>query len=322
MIYTGESIWYKFEKNLFQLLFALILVLCLGTVFSQENSGSDWRIRFDVDNYVSVKNSWSTEEKVASIVVYDSNGTKLYALSFITIADEWNHFDFPDDFIELNPMVKDSALSPQTLIFEIRVKRTVELQKEYFFDPSPNSLLQLDIYTPSLKFDDDIIWGEFIDAYKWQDKRGENIVVRSNLNRDYIMDDSSRLFTKYIYLYHFIKENDSLILQRKFTDVIKGCNENPQGGFLLQSIELTDINRDTIGEFSTIYELFCSSEDTLNYRSKLLLTSEGKKFMLDAMVDPCNEHQRIVEYSKSSSFTFYPYLLRFMEEKLNQYHQF
>lgn len=317
---TKESIWSNFILKLY--LFSLFVFSLIHVGISQGNSNEGtWQMTLDFDNYFSIRNAWGSNERALSVVVYDTNEKKHYALSLITISDEWNHFNFPGDFIALSEESKEGKLSPQDLIFEVRVKRSVEKRSLFFYDPSPNPFLQLDFYSFKERIDTNLVWGKFIDAYTWEDKTGENIIVRSQLTTKYFVD-SSEEYKKYLYLYHFRKKEEELNLVRKFTDVYSGCSIEPNAGFSLPSIELTDLNRDTIGEISTIYDLYCTAEDTDTYHSKLLLTTDGKKFMLDATINPCAEDgERIEEFAKSTSFQIYPYLLRFMQSKLGNYHR-
>lgn len=318
---TKESIWFNFIPKL-AILFLFVLCLAENGISQGNAADGTWQINLEVDNYFSIKNAWSSDEKTASVVVYDSNEVKHYALSFITLKDEWNAFNFPEDFIALSEVAKTEGLSHQNLIFEVRVKRNIELRESFYFDPSPNAWLQLERYTFQEKVDSTFIWGDLIDAYKWEDKKGENVVIRSELLVNSMSEDSIVSFTKYLYFYHFLTEENSFKLLRKFSDVYEGCDGPPNGGFDLASIELTDIDRDTIGEISTLYDLYCTGNDTTNYRSKLLLSSDGKKFMLDAEINPCaEESQRIVGFSKSFGFKHYPYLLRHMQSRMGNYHQ-
>jgi hypothetical protein len=318
---TRELTWFNFFSKLSFLFLPAILFIGSAKGQGSPTEGT-WQLKLEVDNYFSVRNAWATEEKSASIVVYDTNGHKHYALSLITMADEWNHFNFPEDFVALSDIAKINSLTPQYLIFEVRYKRSAEATSRFYFDPSPNALLQLDFYSFKEKLDTTVVWGRFIDAYRWEDKLGENVIVRSELETKYLGEDSNYIFKKYLYLYHFRQAEEELELIRKFTDVYGGCNARPAAGFSLPSIELTDIDRDTVGEISTIYDLYCSGSDTTTYHSKLLLTSDGKKFMLDATINPCEMgEERFEDYSKSSSFKFYPFLLRFMQEKIHNYHQ-
>lgn len=316
---TKESIWFNFTQHLLYQL--LPVVLFVGSFKSQGSpTEGTWQMKLEVDNYFSIRNAWSSDEISASVVVYDSTGTKHYALSLITIADEWNHFDFPDDFIALSDEAKSTALQPQMLIFELREKRNVKLRKSFFYDPSPNALLQLEFFPFREKLDTSLVWGNLIDAYHWEDIKGNNVVVRSQLVSKSFSEDSIPIFKKYLYLYHFRLEEEQLHLVRKFTDSYEGCHHVPNASFSLPSIELTDINRDTIGEINTIYDLYCSGGDTLVYHSKLLMASDGMKFMLDYTLDPCLKEEKTLKTSKSSSFKFHPYLLRFMQAKLHNYH--
>lgn len=315
---SDESIWFKSVISRFTLLF--IYLICFQIIgFNQNDVSGTWQLKLDVDNYVSVRKSWNSDETPVNIVVLDSNDRKIYGLSFIALQDEWNHFNFPNDFISYN---EETLLNPQNLTFQIVEKRDIELNKVVYYDPSPNPLLQLKLFTSKERLDTNLVWGKLIDAYQWEDKIGINVVFRSELTASQILSDSSIQYTKHLYLYHYLKENGEFRLVRKFTDVCSGCSNSPNASFDYASIELTDLNRDTIGEISTMYHLYCSAEDTTSFQTKILLNSNDQKFMIRAQISPCSEEStsRILEVNGSSSFKYYEYIRRYLDKKLYDYY--
>lgn len=314
---SDESIWCKFKFNRFTLFCFIIL---LGKLSSFGQNGGTWQLKMDADHYISIRKAWSSSESQASILVMDSVGERLFGLSFIALEDEWNHFNFPDDFVSYTD---DQTIPPQILFFMIKEKKNVYLNKPFFYDPSPNTLLQLRHRSLKEKVDSKLVWGNLIDAYEWEDKIGKNVVFRSELIHPTMQLDSTFLYSKYLYFYHFLEEETGLKLVRKFTDVQSDCSSIPGASFDMITLELTDIDRDTIGEISTFYSLYCAAEDINNFETKVLLSTAGKKFIVRGNIDPCASasENRVVSISSSPEVKQYEYFKRFLEQKLKQYYQ-
>jgi hypothetical protein len=270
-----------------------------------------WKIKIGVDNSISIQNYWSDKTEEIRVVVASNFSKSVYAKDIILIDDNWKTVLFPDGF----ELVYGDSLSEENteeLTISLKSKREVLHKTSFTYDPSLNTLLQLDRLYQTEKLKD--IWGSIIDAYTWDDRNGKNIFVRSILNQEF-RDNEQVFYTKYLYMYHFIEEeNDTLKLVRKFTDSHKNCEDQNNAYFNIESIELTDINRDTIGEISVCYDLLCSEQDTVMYTKKVLLTTDGKKFMVDAEVDPCS--QKLPEINSSLNLNKLGYFDRFLRKKL------
>ena len=85
----------------------------------------------------------------------------------------------------------------------------------------------------------------------------------------------------YLYAYHYllVDENENYQLLRKITDHTSVCFFANKTDFILESLELTDINRDSIGEISFLYTLGCLS-NVSPIPLKLFLLTQGKKYAI------------------------------------------
>lgn len=303
MNYIKESTWFKRLKLLF--LSILFYSFSINT-FSQEL----WKVKVAFDNTISIQNYWSDDIEEVRIIVAAEFSKSVYALNTETYNDEWVSFNFPDDF-ELIYGDSIGLKSAQELSISIKKKRETVHRQTFIFEPSLNLLLQLDNY-PQKNIPD--IWGEPIDAYTWDDKNGRNVVARSFLIYPYEKENDS-LEDVYLYFYHYlITENNEWELIRKFTDSYKNCEKGNIPTFNIESIELTDINRDTIGEISTCYTLNCNNNDSIPYSLKSLMSSNGEKYMLDTQIDPCGDEP--LEINASLNLIEKKYFDRFLRKKL------
>lgn len=303
MNYTKESTWSKSLK----LLFVSILFLFVSVpTFSQEL----WKVNVAFDNTISIQNYWSDDLEEVRLLVSAEYSKSVYALDIETSKDNWSNFHFPDDF-ELVFGDSISLAETQELYISIKKKRETVHRETFIFEPSLNLLLQLDNYQNKNIPD---VWGEPIDAYTWDDKNGRNVIARSFLIHPYVSDQDS-LEDVYLYFYHYIiTEENEWKLFRKFTDSYKNCNQGNIPTFNIESIELTDINRDTIGEISTFYTLNCNENDSIPYILKSLMSSNGDKFMVDAEYDPCSTEP--IEINSSLNLKDKKHYNRFLRKKL------
>ena len=237
----------------------------------------------------------------------------VYAKDIFVFGDKWKTVIFPDDF----QLVFGDSISleeKEELTISIKKKREVLSKTTFTFDPSLNPFLQLDKYSDREKLTD--VWGNIIDAYTWDDKLGRNVVVRSILENE-TTQDTLTYIKNYLYFYHFIEDvSGNLSLVRKFTDSYKSCLHSNNTHFSIESIELTDINRDTIGEISAFYTLNCSLEDTIPYISKVLMSTNGKKYVVSTIIDPCSMDP--IELKSSLNLSGFGYFDRYLRKKLRK----
>jgi len=302
---TKESTWFS---NLKASLFTFLLIFTFSLTFSQEL----WKVKIGVDNTINIQNYWSGELEEIRIVVFSDYSKSVYAKDTVIYMDNWLSIHFPEgfDFIYGDSIGLEKA---SDLTIAIKKKRETVHKEIFTFEPSLNLLLQLDKYDDT-NFPD--VWGEVIDAFTWEDKKGKNVVVRSYLDKRNIIKTDT-LVDRYLYFYHFISDdNDQLKLLRKYTDSFKQCSTNDLTQFKIESIELTDIDRDTIGEISTIYKLGCNSSknDSVPHTVKVLMSSQGEKYMMSGYVTPLSKKKLIV--TPSLNLKRKEYFERFLRKKL------
>lgn len=108
--------------------------------------------------------------------------------------------------------------------------------------------------------------GKVIDKRIWQDSNGENIT----------------LFTKTkeaLYVYHYIKDSSHIKLLRKVNDFEKKCEYDLILEFVENSITVTDLDNNNLGEISFAYKKACIS-DVSPIGLKLLILENGHKYII------------------------------------------
>ena len=111
--------------------------------------------------------------------------------------------------------------------------------------------------------------GKVLRGSRWVDAKGENVVIFSEITRK---DDW------YFYLYHYRITNGTIELIRRIRDKQECARPGNLGKLHTDSIHLTDLDQDRVGEISFTYLLGCgeASQST----AKLMFTEDGKKFAI------------------------------------------
>lgn len=293
-----------------RLLLSIYFILPYLTGMPQKNIEID----FSADYFLSIKTTWSDENTIALVTVKDEKSTITYEAVMAIEGQNWSKIQFPNQFILMDgeEIQEDDILD---LKLSIYIKKTEIYTLSFHYNPSPNTSLQLEPFNFTSKQKEKLsIWGQLIDAYQWYDLNGKNIVARSFIEKNSGLDNKSEDRDKYIYLYHFLEEKEAqknLKLIRKFTDAITSCSDSLAADFKIPSIELTDINKDTIGEVSHFYYLDCINGDE-TVRAKLLLTTNGEKYMIRGD-SPLSEEKN--NYNVSHTLLFKEEYHRFMTKK-------
>lgn len=235
---------------------------------------NDWNVTISQDYKIDIINKTSVTDEEIMIRIFCNDF--LYVKEVQTIEDNPVTLFFPKDF----KRIKGDSLD-LTKIQDIRVdfynKKELEYSRQILYDPTPNGILQLNPYlmdtTLISSFD---IKGDVIESFQWEDKLKNNMIIFSQLYPD------TSGSTLYLYCNHIGQsyEDDSFHLVRTFVDVYRVCEGKLNTKFYLPTIALTDIDRDTIGEFSVIYEANC---DIVNEKDpvyiKMLFSTNGEKYM-------------------------------------------
>jgi len=297
---------YKFKKRLkaknalLKCVFSLFLFSCYPCSFAQT-----WEYNISKDFEFSIQDKWA-ESGLYEAKFVIANQKTAFVKTIEVDDDNIGKLLFPDDFNQTRGKFNKDTIT--LFNWYIEVKKQKVASGKIVYDPSPNSLLQLFKYE-YIKFSKkELIWGEVLDGFQWVDKKGENILIRSSLT-------DSKLRSTHLYIYHFLKVNEEFILIRKLTDYVKKCDLDMFSRHNIESIELTDINKDTIGEVSFSYTNDCGClEDSLSISTKLMLITNGEKYAIRGFVN-YNKNQTFLEYEVGGNLEKKDLYRRFLIKK-------
>jgi hypothetical protein len=102
-----------------------------------------------------------------------------------------------------------------------------------------------------------------VSSYKWRDKEGDNYLILTNLKRDTSINKD--MFgggwkTGFIELYHYLKKGDDIKLLNYIKDNTEPCDGSYINEFINNSITITDLNANGIGEITLQYKYACRSD--------------------------------------------------------------
>lgn len=129
------------------------------------------------------------------------------------------------------------------------------------------------IDTSSLEYGGGIIHQKF-----WQDSNGENIVLLTKKDRE-------------LFVYHYAMDAGEKKLIRKIYDFAEeNCPFDLIAEFIEESISVTDLDTDGLGEITFAYKVDCIS-DVSPVNLKLLILENGEKYIIrgGTTVDVGNE---------------------------------
>ncbi len=124
--------------------------------------------------------------------------------------------------------------------------------------------------------------GKIAASASWKDKNGLNVLLITETKdkkvREEKMDgkylEQEAAYSKELFGYQFLVRGDSAVLLWKIQDLVKECDADLTLDYIANSITVTDINKNGIGESTFLYTLGCRSDvSPLGYK---LLMHEGK----------------------------------------------
>ena len=122
------------------------------------------------------------------------------------------------------------------------------------------------LHTSSKTIDDLEIKGKTVYQKFWKDANGENVILFTN--------NETELF---VYHYVFLANGEKLL--RKVYDFIKDCEFDMFLKFISDSIIVTDLDQNDIGEITFAYRKACVS-DVSPIGLKLLVLENGNKYII------------------------------------------
>lgn len=125
--------------------------------------------------------------------------------------------------------------------------------------------------------------GNLQKAISWHDELGENILLFTEQKIVTVEPDGpvDSYYSKLeLFVYHYFEGDGLLRLQRQVYDYMSGCGVKPESGFDFDSLSVTDIDQNGIGEISFVYKLLCNRENWGGSQVKLIMLENGQKFAL------------------------------------------
>jgi len=124
--------------------------------------------------------------------------------------------------------------------------------------------------------------GKVVRAISWDDALGSNYLLltlvdiyRVDGHKGKMCDDESYCFTSELFGYHFVNNRSGLKRLWRIYDLVKECSFDITLQFLLDSLEVTDLDRNGVAETAFIYRLACRSD--VSGAAMKLMMHEGKK---------------------------------------------
>jgi len=277
-------------------------------LLSQNSFGQEWRHRTQPGHFFGVQDYWGESgEYQAEFVVWNLEAK--YTSVVPNESDNWVDVHFPFDF---NLVLGRPVDTVAELYWAVKVGKQTVLQGSFMYDPSPNRFFQLEYFDPITLDKPKEIWGTILDAYSWEDQKGQNVFIRSFLDVKDMVIDGKKTRGRYLYVYHYRKKGDEYVLLRKLTDVVSECTGNMESDHIIESIELTDVNYDTIAEISFFYTSDCINDSSDSVYSKLMMLTDGKKYAIRGRISytmSTNDYE-LGKYLRKTAI-----IRKFMEEK-------
>jgi len=122
--------------------------------------------------------------------------------------------------------------------------------------------------------------GKFKSAIRWTDSLGDNIIVTTETGEypSKVQNDKSYRDAE-LFAYHFISKGDSIKQSWRVYDFIKACPLDIEANFVKNTLQVTDINNDGIGEVWLMYKTVCHG-DVSPCNMKIIMYQGNQKFAM------------------------------------------
>lgn len=122
--------------------------------------------------------------------------------------------------------------------------------------------------------------GNIEDVQSWQDKNGTNYFIRTISEIEYSEGENGDIGTRYLWAYHYVEnEKGEVTLLKETTDFVKDCEFDLLMSHIMESLTVSDLDGDEIGEITFIYRTHCTS-DVSSSTQKLMMLENGDKYPL------------------------------------------
>lgn len=124
--------------------------------------------------------------------------------------------------------------------------------------------------------------GRLVEAWKWNDKLGENILVTSTVppyKGKSSEETDEAAYSAELHAFHFVKKDTEYSLVWKISDGEKDCPFDITVEFIKGSTKISDLDGDGVAETTVQYKLACRS-DVSPAQMKLIMHEDTVKYAL------------------------------------------
>ena len=102
--------------------------------------------------------------------------------------------------------------------------------------------------------------GKIKSAITWNDRLGENFAVTSETGEFESKNADNGGRDAALYAYHYIRSKNTIEQNWKLYDYVKDCPLDIEASFLTNTLHVTDLDNDGIGEIWVMYKLACTGD--------------------------------------------------------------
>lgn len=119
--------------------------------------------------------------------------------------------------------------------------------------------------------------GKVKDILQWTDKQGRHLLLLSEAIK--VSRNAALAKDAELYAGHYLDVGGNWELQWKVSDFERGCPLDVGATFILESVEITDLDKDGISEVSFMYRTFCTGGID-PHSLKLIMYAGNKKLAI------------------------------------------
>ncbi len=160
--------------------------------------------------------------------------------------------------------------------------------------------------------------GNLKEAVRWTDKSGVNLVITCETEEAVSKTAPSEDYReKYLFAHHYLLFEDSIKQTWKVTDYIKECPLDIAADFVKNTFQVTDLDKDGVGEVWMMYLLTCTG-DVSPAEMKIILYEGTQKHAMrgENKVDIGNGEFVGGDYKFDKAFNQAPTVFRDFAKKL------
>lgn len=121
------------------------------------------------------------------------------------------------------------------------------------------------------------IRGKFVEAWKWNDKLGENLLLLSATDITWNANEDEQMIQ--LFAYQYCKKDTGYKILWKLNDIVEKCPVDIIAEFIKGSASITDLDKNGIAETTVIYKLACRG-DVSPADMKLIMHEDSIKYAL------------------------------------------